>query len=296
MSYSVFDTQSLVVDGTLSTPADPNSTGYRGVRQVPTFSQYDPTAYQVMKKAYLKYIKHIASIEKETAPAANTVTNFTMADLKESVAINQPHKSTFTSATPSDSEDEEDQDELPFKKHRAACSDDDSDEGAQPEVMSVDNDKSTGQDKDNSQDEQSEDTETHQAEGTGLSKSRHPMAAKPPQGHLLVTPRGAQGDHSQDFGFSPTLQGSSPVAPNNRSRPPVRRAPVHRRILLIPEPSNASTPAPEEQPRALRSKTKAEAAAQNAQSKTNAHTGTEGAMKTCSKARGSPSKTRAKKT
>ncbi|KAF8952544.1 hypothetical protein BDZ97DRAFT_1768397 [Flammula alnicola] len=38
--------QSLVADGTLSTPADSNSTGYRGVRQVPTFSQYDPTAYQ----------------------------------------------------------------------------------------------------------------------------------------------------------------------------------------------------------------------------------------------------------
>ncbi|KAF8961700.1 hypothetical protein BDZ97DRAFT_1921028 [Flammula alnicola] len=414
MSYSVFDTQSLVADGTLSTPADSNSTGYRGVRQVPTFSQYDPTAYQAMKKAYLKYIKHIASIEKGTAPAVNTVTNFTMADLKcepsglprlpdpirnsnsietnitrqqiirayvakhynlatgkngpvpykailptwtefvlpiylpcsiplkdpskyvsnethnilklwrnrqeqgeiafkfdcivgddklpedadypaglfrnmvspgpryssvprECVAINQPRKSTFTSATTSDSEDGEDQDELPFKKHRAACSDDDSDEGEQPEVVSVDNDKSTG-------------------EGTGQSKPRHPTAPEPPRGRLLVTPRGARGDHAQDFGSSPTLQGSSPAVPNNRARPPLRRAPVRRGILLTPEPSNASTPAPQEEPRALRSKTKAEAAAQKVQSKTNGNTGTEGAMKTRSRARGSPSKTRPKKT
>ncbi|KAF8962367.1 hypothetical protein BDZ97DRAFT_1920636 [Flammula alnicola] len=88
MSYSVlklvvsFDTQSLVANSTLSTPADSNSTGYCRVRQVPMFSQYDPMAYQAMKKAYLKYIKHIASIEKGTSPAANTVTNFTMADLK----------------------------------------------------------------------------------------------------------------------------------------------------------------------------------------------------------------------
>ncbi|KAF8955816.1 hypothetical protein BDZ97DRAFT_1926279 [Flammula alnicola] len=418
MSYSVFDTQSLVADGTLSTPADSNSTGYRGVRQVPTFSQYDPTAYQAIKKAYLKYIKHIASIEKGTAPAANTMTNFTMADLKcepsglprlpdpirnsnsietniirqqiirayvakhyhlatgkngpvpykailqtwtefvlpiylprniplkdpskyestgtgrnciqfdcilgedklpeeadypaglfrnmvspgprsssvprESFAINQPHKSTFTSATPSDSEDEEDQDDLPFKKHRAACSDDDSDEGEQPEVMSVDNNESTGQEKDNSQDDQSEDTQTHQAEGTGRSRPRHPTAAQRPRGRLLITPRVTRGDHSQDFGSSPTLQGSSPAV-QNRSRAPLRRAPLHRGILLTPEPSNASTPAPQEEPRALRSKTKAEAAAQKVQSKTNANTGTEGAMKTRSRARGSPSKSRAKK-
>ncbi|KAF8952543.1 hypothetical protein BDZ97DRAFT_1768396 [Flammula alnicola] len=149
---------------------------------------------------------------------------------RESFAINQPHKSTFTSATPSDSEDEEDQDELPFKKHRAACSDDDSDEGEQPEVMSVDNDKSTGQERIIAKMSR---VKTHrlirprdrtvQTEASNCSRA--------PRGRLLVTPRVPE----------VTIPGLRFQSNSARSRAPLRRAPVAPRDFIDPEPSNAST-------------------------------------------------------
>jgi hypothetical protein len=52
------------------------------VRQVPTFQQYDPAAYKAMRKSYLKYVKHVGSIEKGTTTVTvPDVSTFTVTDL-----------------------------------------------------------------------------------------------------------------------------------------------------------------------------------------------------------------------
>jgi hypothetical protein len=56
------------------------------VREVPTFAQYNPAAYKEMKNAYIKYIKHIAAIEKGTEPPNNEVTSFSVKDLTSDTA------------------------------------------------------------------------------------------------------------------------------------------------------------------------------------------------------------------
>jgi len=75
------DTQDAVAAGILPTGPDEDPTPYVGVREVPTFAQYNPSAYKAVKNAYVKYIKHIAAVEQGTQPLQQLNTNFAVADL-----------------------------------------------------------------------------------------------------------------------------------------------------------------------------------------------------------------------
>jgi len=73
------DTQSLIANGSfpMGTNSDPTA-----ACQVPTFMQYDPAAYKAFKKAYLQYIKHVASIENGGETPEKEVTSFLATDLE----------------------------------------------------------------------------------------------------------------------------------------------------------------------------------------------------------------------
>ena len=60
------DTQTLIADGVLPIPVMVDPAAAQRVRQVPTFEQYDPSMYKALRKSYMKYVKHVSSIEKGT--------------------------------------------------------------------------------------------------------------------------------------------------------------------------------------------------------------------------------------
>ena len=76
------DTQTLIADGVLPIPVMADPAAAQRVRQVPTFEQYDPSMYKALRKSYVKYVKHVSSIEKGTTTAtAPDFSTFTIADL-----------------------------------------------------------------------------------------------------------------------------------------------------------------------------------------------------------------------
>ena len=76
------DTQTLIVDGVLLIPVMADPVAAQRVRQVPTFEQYDPSMYKALRKSYVKYVKHVSSIEKGTTTVmAPNFSIFKMTDL-----------------------------------------------------------------------------------------------------------------------------------------------------------------------------------------------------------------------